>query len=791
MIWQEWLYHHVDRPEIILLIIPLVIINWYVLRRDFVQIKEDPEVMRRKRSARRIMFFTRFFIILALLIALAAPFAQHEKVIDGDPFITLIVDNSSSMSLFENVAENLKNNLEKKITVEYKTIGSNERSDLGDGILANLQPRQSILLISDGNSNEGADLGDIALYASRLNATINAIHLKSIHDDAGITVVGPSKTMEDIENTFTVHINHAGVRKPVHVVVTADEKVVLDDKTAEDSIEFTSTFGNGYHQIVAKIDGQDFFMQNNVFYKTVKAVPKPKILFLGRGASPMLSLISELYEIVPLESLPADLSDFYAIVVNDLPRDNVDSFADKISDFISDGNGLVSVGGKNSYELGEYKNSLFETLLPVSIGTPEKKEGDINVVILIDISGSTGSAYGAGKAVEVEKALAIGVLHDLEPKHKLAVVAFNTAAYLISEMSYVYEKVNLDDRIASVRDGGGTIISSGILKAMELLGPVSGSKNIIIISDGKTQALNVAEDAAKAAANAGMKIYTIGVGPSTNEEIMQKIADITNGIYFRANERSRLKILFGKSENQPPKGGELRLAVLNSNHFITEGLDIDSRVYGYNSVSPKTTARLLVTTTTGEPIVTIWRLGLGRVVSYATDDGTGWAGEVLNKKNSRLVTRMMNWAIGDPDRKSKEFVEVRDARQNEPAEVIVKSKIPPKAGDVVFYKMEQDLYSATITPKAVGFQTIAGATFAVNSPVEYEQLGENPDLNSVVASTGGQMFNSNQIDDIVEYTKSRARRTINAKEYIIWPLVLFAMLLYLIEIFIRRIVRKE
>ncbi len=793
MNWQEWLAQRVERPEVLALIIPAMIVIWYVLRKEYVKIKEDPEVVRRKLLTRKIVFVTRFFIVFLLLVALAKPFVQQERVIEGDPFITLLVDNSSSLSLFEQVATKLQRQLEKKITVELKSIGSSERSDLGDGILAHLQPRQSVLLVSDGQSNEGANIGDVALYATRLNATINAVRLRPAHDDVGVSVSGSSKTMEDVENTFRVHVTRVGMRKPTHVVVTVDQKVVLDTTTSEDVVEFTTTFGGGYHKIVAKTDGQDFFAQNNVYYKTVKAVPKPKILFLGQGASPLLTLMSDLYDVVPLESLPGkDLSDFYAIVMNNMHRDNADGMAEKVSNFVSDGNGLVVVGGKNSFDLGEYRNSFFETLLPVVVGTPERKEGDINVVLVIDISGSTSAAYGSGKAVDVEKALAIGVLQDLEPKHRLAVVAFNTAAYMISELSYVFEKLKLDDRIASMRDGGGTLVSAGLLKAMELLAPVSGSKNIILISDGKTQATNIAEEAAKAAANAGMRIYTVGVGPITNEEFMQRIADITNGVYFKASERSRLKLLFGKPEDQPPKGGQLSLAILNSNHFITEGLDdLNANIYGFNAVSPKTTARLLVTTTTGEPIVTVWRLGLGRVVAYTTDDGAGWGGEVLSKKNSRLVSRMVNWAMGDPDRKSKEFVEIHDARQNEPTEVIVKSPNPPQAGDIVFYKIEQDLYSATITPQEVGFQAVAGATFAVNAPFEYELLGESPDLEGIVRSTGGQMFGAEDVDAIVEFTKSRARRTINAREYILWQWVLFAMLLYITEIFIRRIVRKE
>jgi len=51
--------------------------------------------------------------------------------------------------------------------------------------------------------------------------------------------------------------------------------------------------------------------------------------------------------------------------------------------------------------------------------------------------------------------------------------------------------------------------------------------------------------------------------------------------------------------------------------------------------------------------------GLGRVVSFTTDNGgveTQWASSVYSGENSRLISSMINWAIGDP--RPKEDVEI-------------------------------------------------------------------------------------------------------------------------------------
>lgn len=789
----QWLYANIEKPELILLVIPAFIFYFFILRKDFVQIKEEPQVRRRRILLQAIMLLSRTIMTLLLLIALAAPYATKEHTMDGDPYVTLLVDNSSSMSLFEQPADNLERALEKKLTVERRTIASADNSNIGDGILAHLQPRQNILLISDGNNNDGASLGDVALFASKMNATINAIKLNPVHDDIGVAIDGPAKTMEGIDNTFTVRLTRIGntANKAVHLTVSVDGQNVVDEVTQEKTKDFTQTLSKGYHTMVAQIDSQDYFKQNNVYFKTVKAVTQPEILYLSQDESPLLSLLKKVYKVTPVQQLPNDLKNYYAVVVNNLAAKDTNPLTDQLNDYIADGNGMISVGGKNSYELGEYRKSFFESLLPVFVGTPEKKKGDINIVLLIDISGSTGSAYVGGKAVDVEKMLAVSVLKDLTADENLAVIAFNTAAYVISDLSKVYEKVNLEDRITSLKDGGGTLIGVGIIKAMSLLDPVSGSKNIVIISDGKTQGQSVVEEAAKAASDKGIKIYTVGVGADTNEDVMRQIADITNGIYFKADDQSRLQVIFGKTEDKDKKSNTKNLVVLNSNHFITEGLQLNATVYGYNEITPKSTARLLVTTSSGDPILTVWRLGLGRVASLSTDDGTNWAGELLRKPDSKLITRVMNWAIGDPDRKSKEYVEARDTRVNEPTEVIVKSETQPTSKEATFYKIDEDLYSTTITPTKTGFQTVASATFAANYPIEYENLGQSEDLTKVVMSTGGKFFDSTDADAIAEFAKTQARRTINEKEYILWPWLLATMIIFVLEIFIRRLVRKE
>ncbi|MBI2109718.1 hypothetical protein HYT58_00915, partial [Candidatus Woesearchaeota archaeon] len=157
------------------------------------------------------------------------------------------------------------------------------------------------------------------------------------------------------------------------------------------------------------------------------------------------------------------------------------------------------------------------------------------------------------------------------------------------------------------------------------------------------------------------------------------------------------------------------------------------------------------------------------------------------KENSVLLTRTLNWVIGDPERKSESFVSIGDTKINEPAEILYKGPEQPVAENVVFYKVGDDIYSASIFPDSTGFNSLLGATFAVNYNKEYERVGLNPGLQEVVGLTGGKMFDTSDIDGIVEQARTLSKRVVFGKVYYRWPFILAAILLFLLEIFIRRL----
>ena len=775
----------------LLLLIPIIIGTIYILKRKFVELKnESKEVKLERAKIKSLVLITRIIAFTLLIIAISGPFMNEHEYIKGDPRVKILTDESTSFTLFDKQEiEGFTKKIEDFIPVEKTTIAFGDRSPLGDGILNNIKEQENVLLISDGHNNFGSDLMDVGIYASTINSTISYLDLKPKETDYSIRIEGPDKTTANVENTFKILIDRAGKTVPLKITLKVDDLTKFEKTTDETEIEFKDSFTSGYHKIEASIDIDDFFKENNIFYKTIKVVPKPKVALISEKDTSLVELLSPLYELEKFSAIPNNLDKYTSLIINDIKAETLKPYISQLTNFVAEGNGMVVVGGTNSYDLSDYKDSSYEQLLPVYVAQAGKKEGNTNILILIDISHSTGAQFGDNTVVDVEKAIALDILKGISPVNNIGVVAFNTNYYVVSEMKPLMEQTDLVDKISKLRFIGGTRIYEGMLPAIEMLKNQAGSKNIILITDGKTEGYDETLAATHKAEEAGIRVFTVGLGKQPKIDLLKTMAELGNGAFFKPEERQGLEILFGdpkKSKKRNAEGG-FNLATINKNHFITDGLDTKGTVFGYNTVVPKSSAKLLITTDSGDPILTVWRYGLGRVASLSTDDGKEYAASLLNKENSKLWTRMINWANGDPERKQPTFVTIQDARVGEPTIIELKSPSVPSSAEFSFTKVQEEIYQTSFIPEKVGFDTKLGAVYATNGKKELERVGLNPQLDELTEITGGQAFKADEIEKIVEFLKTKSTRLIYKQNSYAWFFAILAAIAFLIEVCIRRI----
>ncbi len=776
-----------SQAEYLYAVIPLAMILLFIIRKRYYR---EENKLYKKPWKRVSVLFIRIFFFLVLMLALGNPYLEVKKEKTDVSRVKVLIDDSNSMKLYDTalVEESISKIDDKELSVTVQKLPLGDYSSLGTSVLNNLAPDESVLLVSDGQNNFGPGLEDISLFAASINSQLFSVELENKEDDAQISVEGPTKVVSGVENTYTINVNEVGGVGRKQVKVYLDNNLVLDQKY-EKPIELKETFGQGSHFIKAVLETDDYFTQNNEFYKVIKVYDKPKILFLSDKGSPLLDLYKPFYGIETQSKMPGSIDKYYAVIIDDMSSAQLpDNDIVKLEEYVSEGNGLFVIGGKNSYDWGDYNKSIINELLPVSVGKANKKKDITNIVILMDTGASAGNSLVGGISYfDVQKAIAVDILNSINPTNKIGIIEANYYLNTLSGLSELgTKKSDVINEISLLMPTGASELRFAYEKAHDMLKLTKGSKNIVIITDGnlipQDQALTLTY--VRSAFSDGTKTFIVGVGEKSDVNFLLSIKELGGGEYFTVDEKNKLKIYFGDPDNK--ENNDLKLYVYDSNHFITKNAKDLGNVYGFNSVYPKANSRLLVTTTAGDPILTIWNYGLGRVASLSADDGSSWVPDLYSGKNSAVLIKALNWLVEDPERKNSMIVEIPDLREGEDSQIVIKSSTPPNVPGLNFYEAEKGIFKAGLYTNTTGFIEIAGIPAAVNYKKEYLNLGLNPNFRNILKISGGDLIEN---DPAIIKEKIQSLSAVESlKKYdLTWICLLTAISIYLFELFVRRI----
>jgi hypothetical protein len=729
------------------------------------------------RRSRRLLLAARLVAATLIVVSAAGPFTVVTTETQGEPSVSMLVDRSDSTTVSPAVAEGLAEDIEAEgVPVTVSTVGQGTDSRIGDGVAANVRENGSVVVVSDGQVTDGRGLAETAEFARSVNATISAVSPDPTRTERYVVVSGPSKASVGVEGQYLVQVSGVRATDPVEVTVSVDGERVTSERIAEGtgSVSVSHTFeSTGDHRITAEIDGDDEFEVNNVARKTVRVVDQPRVLYVSRGEYPLREYLNRLYDVETAESVPEDLDPYHAVVVQNVAAGDMGN-VDELQRFVIDGGGLLMAGGPDSFENGNYANSSVASMLPVTFG--ESRPGSTRIVMLIDVSGS------AGDGMRIQKAIALDALSQLDDQNTVGVVGFNQRAYNVAEPVRLGEgRADVEDRIRRLQAGGATNIANGLRGAEEMLGGQRGT--VILVSDGGDTASRSAV-VANALGRQGVRVIAVGAGRNVNEDVLRRVAQESGGNYFRADETERLRLLFGGGSRQFQGEG---LTIVDSTHFITSGVTLESTPGRVNDVSMRPGADLLVAGSDGTPAAASWRYGLGRVATITAYGDTGGLDGLLRQPDSLLVTKSVNYAIGNPERKATGVTDVADTRVGEPTTVVYRGASPPEGTELTFSAVDENVYRARTTPESVGFGTAAGATYAANYPAEYASFGTSAALTEAVRATGGQQFGRNDAGEIAAFARQQSTRVRDVRRSWDWALLTAALLLFLTEVVVRRL----
>ena len=226
---------------------------------------------------------------------------------------------------------------------------------------------------------------------------------------------------------------------------------------------------------------------------------------------------------------------------------------------------------------------VFAACRPQWLGEPVAlPESGRNMILALDVSGSMESAdldTGGHQLtrLDVVREVAAEFIERREGD-RIGLILFGTHAYLQTPLTFDRQTVNVLLEEAAIGIAGKeTAIGDAIGLAVKRLREApEGKAVLILLTDGANTAGQISpRQAAELAAQAGLHIYTIGIGgkpmrvrglfgtrlinpaADLDERTLTFIAETTGGQYFRATDRERLQAIYEKLEElEPVTGGE-------------------------------------------------------------------------------------------------------------------------------------------------------------------------------------------------------------------------------------------
>ncbi|MHB8119566.1 MAG: vWA domain-containing protein [Methanothrix sp.] len=748
----------------------------------------------RTRAKNRLFAVSRLLAFCLIIAAAANPyFVEVHTVSSQKPSITILDDRTGSMGIFDpDVAARVKSFVDAPL----RTF-SGDATPLGDRIVQYALPGSTLLLVTDGYSNSGRPLADALALARASNTTTFALSLAPQRDDAGVEISGTNTAVLAGDYPFKVLVRSSkSYQGPLSVF--ADDKLIYSDTIVANtsaSIKISHSFLETGNHILRATIAPDRQPINDNYQKAVYVVPKPQVLLISSGNSPLATNLNDLYKLTLVSELPDQLKGYKAIVLDDI---RYNSNLDQLQGYVREGGGLVVVGGEDAYDLGDYQSSSLEEFLPVR-STPSIFEGGKTLIFVLDISFSLLStrAGDGTPLLDYEKALAVELLKSPHfQDYKVGLIVFGTKAYDVQDPVPLSRAESvLRERIMSLAPTGteNSYLDSGLELAWDMLNVSGGQGELVILSDGNLY--NYPEVVQRSIdllsqMNVTARLVQVQAFPGATGRF-DYLAAQTGSDYSAFVYPDSLTTTMQEAppdipaEESSPSGYAVN--VVNKNHYITADLNLNATVTGFNDVTPRSGAQRLAALPDGKPVLTVWRYGLGRVAALTVDDGSAWAGSLYASPSSQMISSTVNWAVGDP-RPQDDRVEADDGWQGTPLSVTISSNARPSLPDADVEKVSDNRYVATFMPNSSGIYYIGSYGLAVNYPLEYRDIGFNPELSRLIMANGGKVFSEDEARQSLVVEAGRvSQRTVQERLSRRDILLLLALLIFLAEILYRKL----
>ncbi|HEX3376262.1 MAG TPA: VWA domain-containing protein [Candidatus Acidoferrales bacterium] len=622
-------------------------------------------VMRKMPGASQACLALKCAAFTALVIALASPWAplRTEKLA-----VTVLMDTSASMprESLQHGEAMLRDLVHKNSGADLRLITFAQHAKLlnvpaqadqvkipqgvdpQEGMATNLeealqlalstfplQGQRRILLISDGNENQGHALTE-ALRARESGVAVFTV-------PAG----GTAPLSVQLENVASPQDVFSGERFPLTVRLTSGNAMKARIWMTSEGQEIATTnadlvAGSNVVDLEARIARSGVNLlevhissgsAEQVLVSRAITVRKPHVLYVAGGNETSRPLLDTLkqgdVDVESATSFPVNrrARDWDAVLLDNYPDHELAADEDlALERYVYAGGGLIFIAGDSNAKLPEEPKTPFEKMLPVRAEPPPQKP--TAVVLVLDKSGSM-----SGPKIEMARDAARASIRTLRPIDMIGVISFDETFNWVIPMGPAGSLEDKSNLISQITANGGTKIYQAVESGFEaIVNEKATHKHIILLTDGVSTP-GTQEDFPKLERDALAKhvtISTIGVGDYINRDLLDELAHKTKGkSHFVENPDSIPQIINAEvksTEDLAIQERPVRAVRVRPVEF-TDGIDFTKapRLDGFVQAEAKEGSEVILRVDDKKPLLVRWRYGLGRVIAFMSDAKSRWA----------------------------------------------------------------------------------------------------------------------------------------------------------------------
>lgn len=471
--------------------------------------------------------------------------------------------------------------------------------------------------------------------------------------DAQVTQVQmPSTAYQGQQLTMTVTV-HSTAEGPARMLLLANGSTSAVQEAVLRRGENTFVFQtDAQHSGVVTYEAQvaldgDENSRNDKMGAVIAVTGAPTVLLVegksGEGAElrKMLEASGMAVETVSAAALPSQAADYMAWHAFALVNVDADSLTDTQSAAMVAavrelGRGAAVFGGDSSYALGNYRGSVLEGMLPVTIDVKNKLELPSTALVLaIDKSGSmTSGQYGVTR-LEVAKEAACRAVEVLTEQDMAGVIAFDDTGKWALPLTKVTDVAAMQEQIGTIRPGGGTAFYSPLAMALDALQGVEAQhKHVIFLTDGQSGDQGY-DQLAQEMSQQGITLTGVAVGSGADAQAVLRLSELGGGRAYLVGEFDNVPKIFTK-ETLLAAG-----AYVQNRNFTPRITDTSMtnfpgfpQLTGYLATMEKPLATVSLISDREDPILAWWQYGAGRVACWTSDVQGAWSSAFLQWKDA-------------------------------------------------------------------------------------------------------------------------------------------------------------